>query len=192
MIETLKYIDEALLVLINSWNTPFLDEIFWNVSKSWISIPFYLLAVILLYRNFQLKKTFILCGLIALTVAFTDIISTQVFKQKIKRYRPSHHLVIGPKLHVYEESPGVFYRGGQYGFFSSHAANYAGFYFFIWPLLYRKENRWLWVLGAWGILVCYSRMYLGVHYPSDIVAGLIFGGLLGWSAQQLVKKVLKL
>ncbi|MBM3425234.1 MAG: hypothetical protein FJY06_07015, partial [Bacteroidetes bacterium] len=102
MIETLKYIDEALLVLINSWNTPFLDEIFWNVSKSWISIPFYLLAVILLYRNFQLKKTFILCGLIALTVAFTDIISTQVFKQKIKRYRPSHHLVIGPKLHVYE------------------------------------------------------------------------------------------
>jgi undecaprenyl-diphosphatase len=86
----------------------------------------------------------------------------------------------------------VFYRGGQYGFFSSHAANYAGFYFLIWPLLYRKANRWLWVLGAWGILVCYSRMYLGVHYPSDIFAGLIFGGLLGWSVQQLVKKMLRL
>jgi undecaprenyl-diphosphatase len=86
----------------------------------------------------------------------------------------------------------VYYRGGQYGFISSHAANYAGFYFFIVPLIQRKNNLWLWVLGCWGILVCYSRMYLGVHYPSDIIAGLIFGGLLGWSVQQLVKKVLKL
>jgi undecaprenyl-diphosphatase len=192
MIETLEHIDQSLLIAINRCNSSLFDEFFWYVSKAWVSIPFYVLAFYLLYRNYQGKNALILLSCILVTVALTDVISTQVFKQGIKRYRPSHHEELGPQLHYYEESPGVYYRGGQYGFFSSHAANYAGFYFFIWPLLFRRENRWLWILGAWGILVCYSRMYLGVHYPSDIFAGLIFGGLLGWSAQQLVKKVLKL
>ena len=69
---------------------------------------------------------------------------------------------------------------------------YAGFYFFIVPLIQRKNNLWLWILGIWGILVCYSRMYLGVHYPSDIFAGILVGGLLGFAAQVFAKKTLDL
>lgn len=192
MIETLEHIDQALLIAINRCNSPLFDEFFWYVSKAWVSIPMYVLSLYLLYRHYRGKRALILLGCILVTVALTDVISTQVFKEGVKRYRPSHHAEIGPQLHYYEESPGVFYRGGQYGFFSSHASNYAGFYFFLLPLLMRKENLWLWVIGAWGILVCYSRMYLGVHYPSDILAGLLFGGLFGFSAQVLARKKMNL
>jgi len=192
MIETLEHIDQALLIAINRCNSPLFDDFFWYVSKAWVSIPIYVLSLYLLYRHYPGKRALILLGCILVTVALTDVISTQVFKEGVKRYRPSHHAEIGPQLHYYEESPRVFYRGGQYGFFSSHAANYAGFYFFLLPLLMRKENLWLWVIGAWGILVCYSRMYLGVHYPSDILAGLLFGGLFGFSAQVLARKKMNL
>lgn len=192
MIETLEHIDQALLIAINRCNSPLFDEFFWYVSKAWVSIPIYVLSLYLLFRHYQGKRALILLGCILVTVALTDVISTQVFKEGVKRYRPSHHVELGPQLHYYKESPGVFYRGGQYGFFSSHAANYAGFYFFLLPLLMRKENLWLWVIGAWGILVCYSRMYLGVHYPSDIAAGVLFGGLFGFSLQVLARKKMNL
>jgi len=188
MIETIEHIDQSLVLLINGGNTPYLDIFFWYASKTWVSLPCYALAFVFLYRNYPGKKSFVFLGSIMVTVAITDVVSTQVFKEGVKRYRPSHHAVIGPQLHLYEESPGVFYRGGQYGFFSSHAANYAGFYFFLLPLLLRKEKDVLALLGIWGLLVCYSRIYLGVHYPSDILAGILFGGMVGWTAQWFAKK----
>lgn len=192
MIEWLEHIDQKLLVLINGWHNPMFDYFFWYVSKAWISFPVYAITMVILFRHYTWKKSLFIVGFIILTAGLTDLISSRVFKEGVKRYRPSHHLVIGPKLHYYEESPGVYYRGGQYGFISSHAANYAGFYFFIVPLIQRKNNLWLWVLGCWGILVCYSRMYLGVHYPSDIVGGILVGGFLGFTTQVFAKKTLDL
>lgn len=184
----LEYLDQEVLLAINRGHLPWLDTFFWYVSKSWFPLGFYALTFILLIKQYRPKRALLFLGIILVNLALTDIISTQVFKEGVKRYRPSHHLVLGPQLHLYEESPGVYYKGGQYGFFSSHAANYAGFFFFVLALLWDTEKKWMITLGCLGILICYSRMYLGVHYPSDILAGILFGGMVGWTAQWFAKK----
>ena len=192
MIEWLEHIDQKLLMLINGWHNPMFDYFFWYVSKAWISFPVYAITMVILFRNYAWKKSLFIVGLIILTAGLTDLISSRVFKDGVKRYRPSHHLVIGPKLHYYEESPGVYYRGGQYGFFSSHAANLAGFICFLYPWFVEKRRYWNYILLGIGILVCYSRMYLGVHYPSDILAGMLFGALVGWSIRVISRKFVSL
>ena len=192
MIEWLEHIDQSLLIFLNSLHSPFFDQLFWNLSKSIGLLPIYIISLYYLITDYKIKKALFLLGFIILTVCITDIVSTQVFKEGVKRYRPSHHLTVGPKLHLYEERPGVFYRGGQYGFFSSHAANLAGFICFIYPWFAEKRRYWNYILLGIGILVCYSRIYLGVHYPSDILAGILFGALVGWSIRVISRKFVSL
>lgn len=192
MIEWLEHIDQSLLIFINSLHSPFFDQLFWNLSKSIGLLPIYIISLYYLITDYKIKKALFLLGFIILTVCITDIVSTQVFKEGVKRYRPSHHLTVGPKVHLYEERPGVFYRGGQYGFFSSHAANLAGFICFIYPCFAEKRSYWNYILLGIGILVCYSRMYLGVHYPSDILVGILFGALVGWGIRVISRKFVSL
>ena len=192
MIEWLEHIDQSLLIFINSLHSPFFDQLFWNLSKSIGLLPIYIISLYYLITDYKIKKALFLLGFIILTVCITDIVSTQVFKEGVKRYRPSHHLTVGPKVHLYEERPGVFYRGGQYGFFSSHAANLAGFICFIYPWFAEKRRYWNYILLGIGILVCYSRIYLGVHYPSDIVVGILFGALVGWGIRVISRKFVTL
>ena len=192
MIEWLEHIDQSLLIFLNSLHSPFFDQLFWNLSKSIGLLPIYIISLYYLITDYKIKKALFLLGFIILTVCITDIVSTQVFKEGVKRYRPSHHLTVGPKVHLYEERPGVFYRGGQYGFFSSHAANLAGFICFIYPWFAEKRRYWNYILLGIGILVCYSRIYLGVHYPSDIVVGILFGALVGWGIRVISRKFVTL
>lgn len=179
MMDYLEHIDQLVLRWINGMHHPVLDEIFWNLSKTTFLIPFFAVSVYFLLKEYALKKSLILLLFIVVTIFITDVVSTQVFKEGIQRYRPSHNLSFGSTLHLYEESPGVFYKGGKYGFFSSHAANLAGFLCMVYPFFKHKRRKWLITLSIVLILVCYSRMYLGVHYPSDILAGILFGSAVG-------------
>lgn len=187
MINWIENIDQSILLLINGAHHPFFDFLFWNLSKTICLVPLFLITFYFVYQDQKLKKALIILGYILVTLALTDIISTQVFKEGIKRYRPSHHAIIGPQLHLHEESPGVFYKGGQYGFFSSHAANIAGFISFIFPWFWQNRRKWLYILCFMGVLVCYSRIYLGVHYPSDILAGVLFGAIIGLGMHRLFR-----
>jgi undecaprenyl-diphosphatase len=192
MIKWLEHIDQELLLLINGWHSPLFDFICWNLSKAISLVPFYVITLYFLIKDYSLKKSLILLGFMLVTLSITDIVSTQVFKEGVKRYRPSHHITIGPKVHLYEERPGEFYRGGQFGFFSSHAANLAGFICFIYPWFTEKRRYWNYILLGIGILVCYSRMYLGVHYPSDILAGILFGAFVGWGIRLISRKLISI
>ena len=110
---------------------------------------------------------------LALTITIADMVSYRVFKKGVKRYRPSHHLVIGPQTHVLPGLDGNIYRGGKYGFVSGHSANYFGIALFMFLVTgKRKSRRWLF---AWAAIIAYSRIYLGVHYPGDIIGGMMVG-----------------
>jgi len=171
MIETLESFDQQLLLCINGANTPLLDLVFYNLSKVWASFLIYLFAMYLLYRKYGWRRMLVCVFVICCAIGLADLISTECFKKVICRYRPTHNLDIGDFVHVVNG-----YRGGMYGFVSSHAANM--FAFTVGASLYLRERLWTIVFLVWSLLVCYSRMYLGVHYPADIFCGALLGSVI--------------
>ncbi|XOV66916.1 MAG: phosphatase PAP2 family protein [Fluviicola sp.] len=175
MIEWLESVDRAIVLSVNSWNTPFLDEFFWLVSAKLTWIPFYLFLLFLFFRKSDLKSAgiFLLCAIVA--VGLSDFTSSQIIKDSVMRYRPSHHSLLTEKLHFYSLSETDVYKGGQYGFVSSHAANFFAVCTFAWLSLRRWYPKIGWLLFGVAVLVSFSRLYLGVHYLSDLVGGAMLG-----------------
>lgn len=177
MIEYLENIDHKLLMLINSWNSPFWDNIMWWISDSKFGIPFYLLFIFIAVRFFGWKKGLIIIVLGLLSVGLSDLSAKYLFKEVFQRYRPSHNLLLSKYLHFVND-----YKGGLYGFVSSHSANMFAIATTL-GLFYKEKNKYLiyWLL-LWAAIIAYSRMYLGVHYPSDVFVG----GLLGTSIGTII------
>ena len=191
LMNKLESIDRAIVLFVNGLHTPLLDEIMWFLSGRLSLIPLYLLLLVLLKLQNTWKNTAII--LVGLTVAifFADQISVHLFKDGFERYRPSHNEELKHLLHFYEVKPGEYYQGGKYGFVSSHAANFFAMIAFIFPFYKEKKN---WILAGLiliGILVAISRIYLGVHYFSDVLIGAALGILVGFSIRNLVKLIFK-
>lgn len=171
----LKNIDQQIIVFINGLNSPFFDEFMWLVSGKLIWFPFYIFLLILVYRKVPLN-IFILFFIVGIaSIGFADLFANYGLKHTIQRYRPSHNLNIGHLLHFYEIKPGDFYKGGQFGFVSGHATNSFAIVFFFGLFLKKYHKNILKWLTLWAILICYSRMYLGVHYLSDLIGGFVVG-----------------
>lgn len=187
----LEQIDQQLLLLINGAHNPFLDEFFWIVSGKLTWIPFYLFVLYMSYSQYGWKKTLLFFGGIVLCIIIGDVVAAKVIKESIARYRPSHHTELSESLRFYLQENGSYYRGGMYGFVSNHATNFAVLATWIF-LHFQKTLPWLAYLGiAVAILVGYSRMYLGVHYPSDILGGYIFGSSISLIAYFSIRKKLE-
>ena len=185
MIETLEQIDRNLLLAVNSHYSAFLDVIMYYVSQLWFSIPLYVFWVILLLKKYALKKIALLILLAGLLVILTDQSSNQV-KHAVKRYRPSHNLEIKNQIHSVND-----YHGGQYGFFSGHAANTFGIATFLFLLFQKRSTAFKSHFYIWAITVSFTRIYLGVHYPSDILVGMIDGILFGYLIFKLAQLIFK-
>ena len=179
MIEVLQRIDNGLLLRINDFNAPWLDQCMWVLSSKWINIPLAFCIVLLLKSQFSWRKTSLLFLLALVVVSLTDVISTQLFKDYFERLRPSHDPIVGNYLHFYMIGPDNPYLGGKFGFVSSHAANLAAMFAFVLPYL-KKYTYSIYLLGVYVFLVAYSRVYLGVHFPSDVLCGALLGLLMGW------------
>mgnify|MGYP002663963168 CR=1 FL=1 len=186
--EWLLGIDTRILYFINGLNTPFLDEVMWVISKPMLSIPIYLFFIYLFYtldgKNFWKPLLAVI-----LVVTLADRISVECFKDVVCRLRPSHTEGILENLHFYVKSNGKAYQGGLYGFVSSHAANTFGVAVFM--MLYAKRKYVTAIALVWASVVSLSRVYLGVHFPPDILAGGALGALLGWFVFLGYKKLSK-
>jgi len=173
MLDFLLNTDTKLFLLINGWHTPFFDVVMTYISAKLFWLPLYLLLLWLIIRDYG-KKTFVLLLFIAAVLALTDQVSVHLFKNVFQRLRPCHNESLAALVHTVNN-----HCGGKYSFVSSHATNVFGIVAFMFGLLGKRYKWLIWILLAWGVLVMYSRVYLGVHYPADVVAGAVVGMIIG-------------
>lgn len=176
----LNELDISLFKLINGINTGFLDMVMYGITGKWTWIPFYLFLLLLVIKQFG-KISWQVLVAIALMILVSDQLSVAV-KNNVQRYRPCHEPELKAEVHLVNGK-----CGGTYGFYSSHASNTASLAVFLIFLL--RFRRMVPVMLLWIILVGYSRIYLGAHYPTDIATGWITGGLLGFVAFKLLTRI---
>ena len=175
----LLQIDADILLWINGHHSPFVDGMMWAFSKATTWIPLYALLVGLLWHRFGWRRMLVYLVAIVAAIGLADYLSSGIIKLLVCRLRPTHEPELQGLVHLVRG-----YTGGLYGFVSSHAANtVACAYLFC--RIYKE--RWMCiVMTLYVILNCYSRMYLGVHYPGDILGGLLVGLLIAWLVYELV------
>ena len=170
MTDVLQSFDVAVLYFFNGFYTPYLDSLMWLISGKLTWVPMILVLIALLWRK-GWKETLFMVLAIALTITIADQLTSGLIKPMVERLRPSHNPDLEATLHIVNG-----YRGGMYGFASSHAANSAGVAALI-ALIFKKRAVSS-SMALWATLVCYSRVYEGVHYPGDIAVGAIIGVLV--------------
>jgi undecaprenyl-diphosphatase len=166
-------LDKKLLLFLNSLHHPWLDPVMYYLTKTFFWLPLYVFMIFLIFKNYKSRGWYVLLGA-AITVILADQITSSLMKPFFARFRPSHEPTLKGLVHIIND-----YRGGLYGFASSHAANTFGTALFVWLVL-RPYYKWIGWVFLWAALMTYTRIYLGVHYPGDIIVGAIVGLTSGW------------
>lgn len=174
MLDQLKALDTKVFLYFNNLGTEFWDPFWIKVSEVGIWVPFYALLIVLLFYVLKPKSAAWALLIIALNVVATDQGSVRLFKQQFERPRPCHEPELQDQMRLVKSS-----CGGKYGFVSSHASNTFGLAMLL-GLILKKRLKWMpALLFFWAAMVAYSRVYLGVHYPADILGGALLGILIG-------------
>ncbi|HEX8516071.1 MAG TPA: phosphatase PAP2 family protein [Bacteroidia bacterium] len=172
IINTLKDLDTQLFLFLNSKHNSFFDPVMFWVSHKFFWIPLYLFFLFLAWKYYG-KNVWLVAIAAGLAILLADQISVHAFKNIFLRYRPCHNCEIGSQVHL---NGG---RGGMYGFISSHASNTFALAMLLWLLFRNKMKYFGFFVFLWAAFVSYSRIYNGVHYPADIIAGAIVGMGIG-------------
>lgn len=182
--DTLISFDTTLTLLLNGSESLWLDRFAMLCTKAWVWVPLY---IVLIYNIITCTKRptlwYIIAGAV-LCVLISDQVSSSIVKPLVCRPRPTHDPAI---MHLVDTVNN--YRGGHYGFFSSHAANTMSIAVFI-SMIMRRHSAAI-ALFFWSLLNCWTRLYLGVHYVGDILVGLAFGAAVGITIYWLVRRFVK-
>ena len=170
MIDFLDHIDRVFFLFLNGFHNLFFDRLMFEATKSLLWIPLYLFFLFFVIRKYK-WNTLVILMLTAMMILCSDQLSDLV-KETVHRLRPSHQP--GLIVHIVEA-----YKGGNYGFYSAHASNTFSIVVLLIILLEWKYPYVYVPAILWSLIMSYTRVYLGVHYPGDIIAGWVAGGLLG-------------
>lgn len=182
-IQTILAEDRSLLLALNGSDSLFLDGWMMLLTSGFTWIPLYVALLYLVIKNNEtMSQILLIVGCSLLCVAMADGVADFVAKPLVGRWRPSNAPTIKYAVSVVDGM-----RGGDYGFFSAHAANTFSIAFFFCLLVRSKMLSVSLVL--WSLLNCYTRIYLGLHYPLDILCGLLWGGIVGGAAYWLYYRV---
>lgn len=184
VLEFLLKLDRQFFLAINGWHSPFFDEIMYVLSQKLVWAPLYAILLIMLWLVYR-RNFWYIVPLIILLVTLTDQVSVVLFKDIFHRLRPCHEPSLEGMVQLVRGQ-----CGGKFGFISSHAANTFGVAIFAGSLL-KVRFKWLLpVLIFWASIVCYSRVYLGVHYPGDVIVGALVGSISGYFILLLFKWIM--
>lgn len=184
MVDFLLGIDEQILFLFNGYHTSLLDTVFMWITQKYTWVPFYMILVAVLFHKCGWRATLCLLVGIALAITLSDQLCAHVIRPLAFRLRPSNPLnPISEYINIVNG-----YRSGMYGFPSCHAANTMALAVFISMVMARRG--WVIFMLAWALLVSSSRLYLGVHYPSDILAGALIGSAMGLLSYVLMIRIM--
>lgn len=166
-------LDKEWLLAVNGSDSLFLDRLARVLTKAITWLPLYIsLFVVVLHNNDSFRKVFYVLAGAGLCVLFAGAVDDWFVKPGVARWRPTHDPEIGMMVDIVDG-----YRGGNYGFFSAHASNtFSVAIFFCWLIRSRLLS---WALVIWSLTNCWTRLYLGVHYPGDILVGLTWGFIVG-------------
>lgn len=178
MVEKILIYERDAFFALNGSDSAFLDRFMWIFTGKavWLPLAFLILLVLIYKKNW--RESLLILLAIVLVVTLCDQFASHVYKPVFTRFRPTHHPDFMDQVKT------VFgYRGGLYGFISSHAANAFGFATLM--ALIMRDKLFGWTIFFWAALTAYTRVYLGVHFISDIVPGAISGVFFGYLVYKL-------
>ena len=183
MLEVLNNIDTRLFLFLNDKHTEFFDSVMWWISEKESWYPLYLIIIIYIIYKLRWKSILLLLS-ISILITLSDQISVHLFKEVFQRLRPCHNAQIAEYIHIVNN-----HCGGKYSFVSSHASNSFSLAIF---LTYLFNNKYFTICAlCWATIISYSRIYLGLHYPGDVLAGALLGIVLGIGLIELWIKIIE-
>jgi len=172
MLETIKSIDETLFLFLNAQHNSFFDPLMWLFSEKLFWGPLYVWFLWLLHKRYPKQYWTVLIAIVLMIVVSDQLCN--LAKDNVMRLRPSQELHLYSMVHILND-----YRGGTYGFYSGHSSNAFAVAFFMITIIADRRKYIIPISITYAILTAYSRIYLGVHYPGDVLIGAIMGSLLG-------------
>lgn len=181
--EELIHFDKQLLLLLNGSDSLFFDSLIMTLTTAQTWIPLYLALFYVVWKANRIpREIFFIIAAAGLCVLLAGTVDDEIVKPLVARWRPTHDPEIGSLIDTVNG-----YRGGNYGFFSAHAAN--TFSLAVFFSLLMRHRLFVCFMVGWSLTNCYTRLYLGVHYPGDITVGLLWGGFVGWLVYRLYCRV---